>query len=253
MPRLPRRARHGESLTLEEHLGELRTRVLISLAAVGAAFAFTYAFRKTLIDWLRAPLPDGYALTTLSPGEPFTTSLNVAFYAALAVSIPILVWQLWAFLAPAFEEQSQRTVAKLVIAATFLLACGMAFAYFVALPVIVDFLLNFDDELYDTQVRAREYFSFAALMILGFGVLFELPILILGLVRLGILSAAQLRRNRRIGYGLAIIAVVLLPAADWVSMAIQAAPVLALFELSIWLAVWFERRWQSDLDARADV
>ena len=123
------------------------------------------------------------------------------------------------------------------------MAAGMAFAYWVVLPNAVPFLLEYDSELYNAQVRAREYYSFAAITILGCGVLFELPIFILGLVRLGIVSAAQLRSNRRIGVGLCIIAVVLLPGVDFVSMALQALPILILFEGSIWAAAFFERRW----------
>ena len=243
MARIPRRLSHGESVTLVEHLTELRTRLVVSMLAVGIAFVFTYVFRKTLIAWLREPVPDRFELTTLSPGEPFMTSFTVALYGALALALPVLVWQLWGFLAPAFEEQSQATVAKLVTAATFLLLCGMAFAYWVVLPNTVQFLLGFDSELYDTQLRAREYFSFASLLILGIGVMFELPIFILGLVRLGILSSARLRRNRRMGIGICLIGVVFLPGVEFVSMALQALPILILFEASIWLSVYFERRW----------
>ena len=197
--RLPRRLGHGEEATLVEHLEELRTRLLISLATIGVFFIFTYVFREQIIEWLRAPVPDEYELTTLSPGEPFITSFTVAFYAALALSIPVIVWQIWGFFAPAMEERSQTLVVRMVAVATLLLFCGMAFAYFVILPTSMNFLLGFDDELYNTQLRAREYFSFAAILILGVGVMFELPIFILGLVRLGVLSSAKLRRNRRIG------------------------------------------------------
>jgi sec-independent protein translocase protein TatC len=243
MARMPRRLGHGESVTLVEHLTELRTRLIVSLLALVAAFALTYTFRQTIIEWLRAPVPANYDLTTLSPGEPFTTSFMVALYAAFAITIPILVWQLWAFLAPAFEQRSQQTVVRLVAAATVLLFCGMAFAYWVVLPNGVTFLLGFDSELYDTQLRAREYFSFAATVILGVGILFELPIFILGLVRLRILSADRLRRNRRIGIGICLIGVVLLPGVDFVSMGLQSLPILILFEASIWLAIFFEKRW----------
>ena len=243
MARIPRRLAHGESATLVEHLTELRTRLIISLVAVCIAFGFTYAFRKTIIEFLRAPVPDNYELTTLSPGEPFTTSFTVALYAAIALAIPVLVWQLWAFLAPAFEAGSQQTVARLVAAATILLLTGMAFAYWVVLPNGIQFLLGFDSELYDTQLRAREYFSFASTLILAVGALFELPIFVLGLVRLGIVTADRLRKNRRIGIGICLIGVVLLPGVDPVSMLIQSIPVLALFEGSIWAAVFFERRW----------
>ena len=244
MLRLPRRLAPGESVTLVEHLTELRNRLLIGLGAVGVAFAGTYWQREWLIERLKEPLPDGFELITLSPGERFVTSMTVAFYAALAIALPILIWQVWAFLAPAFEEPSQAVVARLVGAATFLLVAGMAFAYFVALPNILDFLLNFDADIYsNTELRAREYLAFTSLMLLGFGLMFELPIFILGLVRLGIVSSASLRRNRRIGYGLCLIGVVLLPGVDFVSMALQSLPVVVLFEASIWVSVWFERRW----------
>jgi sec-independent protein translocase protein TatC len=242
MARLPRRLSHGEEASLVEHLEELRTRLIISLASVGVLFIFTYAFRKTIIGWLSAPL-GGKEPLTLSPTEPFTTSFNVAFYAAVALAIPILVWQIWAFLAPAFEQGQQRTIVRLVVVATILLAGGMAFAYWVVLPNAIPFLLSYDSDLYQAEIRAREYYSFAAVTILGCGVLFELPIFILGLVRLGIVSAARLRQNRRIGVGLCILAVVLLPGVDFVSMALQALPILILFEASIWTAIFFERRW----------
>jgi sec-independent protein translocase protein TatC len=246
--RLPRRLRHGEEATLVEHLDELRTRLLTGLGSIVVAFVFTYWQRDWLLEKLREPLPKGFELTTLSPGEPFVTSFTVAFYAAAAIALPILIWQLWAFLAPALAESSQATIARLVGAATVLLLCGMAFGYFVALPNILDFLLNFDADQYNTQIRARDYFGFTSLLLLGFGVMFELPVFILGLVRLGVLSASTLRRNRRIGYGISIIAVVLLPGVDFVSMGLQALPMLILFELSIWLAVLMERRWERQAD-----
>ena len=124
----------------------------------------------------------------------------------------------------------------------------MAFAYWVILPNAIDFLLGFDAELYNENIRAKEYFGFAAALIFAVGLLFELPIFIVGLVRLGILTSATLRRNRRIGYGLSIVAAVLLPGVDFVSMALQALPIVALFEISIWAAVFFERRWQDELE-----
>src|SRR5678815_2341810 len=148
MTRLPRRLAHGEEASLVEHLEELRTRLIISLGSVAVLFIFTYAFRDTIIGWLSRPLPDGTKPITLSPTEPFTTSFNVAFYSAVALAVPILVWQLWAFLAPAFEEKSQRTVFQLVIVATVLMGIGMAFAYFIVLPTAIPFLLNFDSDLY---------------------------------------------------------------------------------------------------------
>jgi sec-independent protein translocase protein TatC len=241
--RLPRRARHGDNLSFVEHLEELRLRLIVSLVAVGVALVATYTFRKTLIGWLNAPLPDRTEPVTLSPVEPFMTSLTVAVYAALALALPVLLWQLWSFLAPAFEESHQAVVARLVLVGTLLFAAGMAFAYWVVLPNAMPFLLGFDSELYDIQLRAREYYSFAATTIFLVGLLYELPMFVLAFVRLGILTSQRLRANRRIGYGMCVIAAVLLPGVDFVTMALQILPIVALFEGSIWLAVFFERRW----------
>jgi sec-independent protein translocase protein TatC len=251
--RLPRRLQHGDEVTLIEHLDELRSRLVISLVAVAAAFTVTWIFRKTIIGWLNRPLPaDKKEPVTFNPLEAFSTSFKVAFLAALAIALPILLWQLWNFLAPAFEKTSQLVVVRLVFAATLLFAGGASFAYWVALPAAIPFLLDFDSDLYQNEIRAGPYYSFAATSIFGMGILFELPVVILGLVRLGITSSAQLRRNRRIGLGLCIIAGVLLPGVDFVSTAVQTIPILLLFEVSIWVAVFFERRWADQIAARRE-
>jgi sec-independent protein translocase protein TatC len=251
--RLPRRLQHGDEVTLIEHLDELRSRLVISLVAVAAAFTVTWIFRKTIIGWLNRPLPaDKKEPVTFNPLEAFSTSFKVAFLAALAIALPILLWQLWNFLAPAFEKTSQSVVVRLVFSATLLFAGGASFAYWVALPAAIPFLLDFDSDLYQNEIRAGPYYSFAATSIFGMGILFELPVVILGLVRLGITSSAQLRRNRRIGLGLCIIAGVLLPGVDFVSTAVQTIPILLLFEVSIWVAVFFERRWADQIAARRE-
>ena len=266
MPRLPRRLGHADRVTLVEHLDELRTRILISGVALIGALVFTWIFRATIIGWLNRPLPircvtgpeTGVEVCrrpeplTFNPLEAFSTSFKVAFLAALAIALPILLWQLWGFLAPAFEETSQAVVAKLVIAGTVLFVAGASFAYWVALPAAIPFLLDFDSELYRNEIRAGPYYSFAATSIFGMGILFELPIVILALVRLGITSSAQLRRNRRIGLGLCVVAGVLLPGVDFVSTAIQTIPILLLFEMSIWVAAFFEKRWADQIAARRE-
>jgi sec-independent protein translocase protein TatC len=251
--RLPRRLQHGDQVTLIEHLDELRSRLVISLVAVAAAFTVTWIFRKTIIGWLNRPLPpDKKEPVTFNPLEAFSTSFKVAFLAALAIALPILLWQIWNFLAPAFEQTSQAVVVRLVFAASLLFAGGAAFAYWVALPAAIPFLLDFDSDLYRNEIRAGPYYSFAATSIFGMGIIFELPVFILGLVRLGITSSATLRRNRRIGLGLCIIAGVLLPGVDFVSTAVQTIPILLLFEVSIWVSVFFERRWADQIAARRE-
>lgn len=248
MARLPRRLTHSESVTLVDHLDELRKRLILSLVALVVAFVFTYAFRQTIIDLLTRPLhseiPDAQPVT-LGVAEAFMTSFTVSLYAALAIALPVLLYQLWSFLAPAFEETDQRVVARLVLVASALFVCGMAFAYWIVLPAAIPFLVTFDSELYTNLVRARDYYSFSALTILGVGLLFELPIFILGLVRLRVLTAERLRKNRRLGIVLCVAAAVILPGIDPVTTILQAIPILILFESSIWLSIFFERRWEA--------
>ncbi len=155
-----------------------------------------------------------------------------------------MLWQLWSFLAPAIDEASQKVVAVFVAIATGLMAAGIAFGYFVVLPRALTFLTNYDDELYDIQVRASYYYGFVSLALIGMALVFELPIFVLALVRLRVLTADRLRRNRRMGMFLVVIVAVLLPTVDPVSLAFEAIPLLLLFEASIWLAVFMERRWE---------
>ena len=250
MRRLPRRLGHGEEATLVEHLDELRSRLIISLLAVAVSFPLTYYFHETLIDWLMRPKPDDVMIVTLGVAEPFTTALKVSFYASLAIAFPVLVWQAWSFLAPAVEERSQRVVARFVALATLLFAGGMAFAYFVILPPALRFLSSFDEELYRIDIRASYYLSFVSLMIFATGIVFQLPIFVIALVRLRILTSAQLRRNRKIGYVALLGGAILLPTVDPVSLALEVAPLWILFELSIWLSVILERRWRADAARR---
>ncbi len=245
MPRLPRRLRHGEEATLVEHLDELRGRLIVSLVSVAVGFGIAYAFHSTLIRWLEDLLPeDRRQLVTFSVTEPFITSLKVSFYAGLALALPVVLWQLWSFLAPAFEEHAQRIVAGFVAVGTLLFALGLAFAYWIVLPAALRFLTNYDDELYNIQIRARDYFSFTTLMLFAIGLVFELPIFMLALVRLGVLTSARLRRSRRLGIVIVVAVAVLLPSVDPVSLVFETIPLLLLYEGSIWLSVFFERRWE---------
>lgn len=240
---VPRRLGHGEEATLVEHLGELRARLLISLLALAVGFAVAFAFHGTLIEWLTRPLPEGRKLTTFGVTEPFFTAVKVSLYGALAVAFPVLVYQLWSFFAPAFEERSQRIISTFVVLATALFAGGVAFGYAIVLPRAVSFLTTYDEALYDVNIRASYYFSFVSLALVGLGFVFELPIFVLALVRLQIVTAERLRRNRRLGIFLVVLVAVLLPTVDPISLAFEAVPMVLLYEFSIWLATVMERRW----------
>jgi sec-independent protein translocase protein TatC len=242
--RLPRRLGHGEEATLVEHLGELRARLVISTLAIGIGFAVAFAFDDHVIEWLTRPLPDDKEIITLSVTEPFFTSIKVSLYAGFAMALPIVLYQLWSFLAPAVAEGTQRVVTIFSIFSGILFAGGLAFGYFIVLPRALVFLTNYNDQLFNAQIRASYYFSFVSLALVGMALMFQLPIFVLALVRLRVLTAERLRRNRRIGVFIVVLVAVLLPTVDPVSLAFEVVPLLLLFELSIWLSAMMERRWE---------
>ncbi len=240
---LPRRLAYGEEATLVEHLGELRARLVIVASSVVAGLAVSYAFRGHLLHWLNGPLPDRIAKpVTFSPVEPFTTSITVSFYAGLALALPIVVWQIWAFLAPAVQQHHQRTMSVLVLFATLLAACGIGFGYFVALPAAVHFLTNYDSAYYAIQIRAKDYYSFCVTVLFAVALVFELPLFVLGLVQLRILSAARLRRQWRAGLAICAVIAVALPGVDPVTTTLEMIPLMVLYGVSIVLAAVLERR-----------
>jgi sec-independent protein translocase protein TatC len=241
---LPRRLRHGEEATLVEHLDELRSRIIVSLIAVGLAFVVAFVFHHRLIHWLEQALPANRRhLITFGVAEPFLTSMWVSLYAAFLLALPVILWQTWSFLAPAVEEQTQRTVAAFVLFASLLAVGGIAFAYFVVLPAAVHFLTDFDSTHYRILIRARDYYSFAALAMFAVGLVFEVPVFVLALVRLRVFTAARLRRNWRVGVVAMAVIAVALPGVDPITTTFEMVPLVALYLLSVALASVFERRW----------
>jgi len=245
---LPRRLDHGEEATLVEHLDELRSRLIIALFAIVPLFLLTFVFHEQIMEWLTGPLPNDKKLVTLGVTEPFTTSVKVSMIAALALALPIVLWQAWAFFAPAVQPHFERVVLVFVVLATVLFVTGVAFMYTIVLPRALDFLTSYDTELYDIQIRASYYYTFAAMTLLAGGLAFLMPIFVLGLVRLRVLTSDRLRKNRRIAYVLLLGFAILLPTVDPVSLAFETIPLLILFEMSIWLSVFMEKRWNRGWD-----
>jgi len=245
---LPRRLDHGEEATLVEHLDELRSRLIVSFVAIVPAFGVAFYFHEEVIEWLTGPLPEDRSLVTLGVTEPFTTSVMVSLIVAIGLVLPVLLWQIWAFLAPAVAPHFERVALFFVALSTALFACGVVFMYYVVLPRALEFLTNYDAELYEIQIRASYYYNFVALLLLGGGIAFLLPIFVLALVRLRILTSTRLRQNRRIAFVVLLVFAALLPTVDPVSLAFEIVPLLLLFELSIWISVLMERRWQPDWD-----
>jgi sec-independent protein translocase protein TatC len=228
---------HEDQLTLVEHLDELRTRIVVCLVVFGVALALCLWQNHLLLEIASGPLPsDHKKLLTFGITEPFTTTLTVSTYAALILALPVLLYQAYAYLLPAFSQRERRVILPILLAAPVLFLAGVAFGYFVVMPAAVKFLLGFNDSQFNVQVRARDYYSFFSTTLLACGIVFQLPLGILAVTRLGIVSVEQLSKNRRYAYLIIAIIAAALPGVDPVSMLIEMVPLLALFELSILIA-----------------
>jgi len=327
---------HEDRLSLVEHLDELRTRLMISAAALIVAFSFTFWQNNAILDIVNRPLEStqnldgkkrsqdpleqsarfqirlGEALSatgpalrdvrssldglsrssrlspadraslrapvarldeavrrieaaaqavpknrqrqpvTLGPAEPFTTTISLALYAALLLVLPLVLYQAYAFVLPAFSPAERRAALPLMAMVPVLFVAGVLFGYFVVLPRAIGFLQNFNDDSFDILLQARDYYRFAILFMGAIGLMFQIPVGVLAITRLGIVTPRQLRQNR--GYvilGIAVLAAVATPTPDPVTMTLAMGPLILLFELSILLASWIDRRSRA-ADAEAE-
>jgi len=226
-------------------------RDLSNADGVTAGARAAVAQRARALEQARRSIDDAAALVptntkrqpiTIGVAEPFTVTFVVAGYAALLLSLPILLFQAYAFVLPAFSPQERRTALPLMLMVPFLFAAGVVFAYLVALPRAVSFLQNFNDDNFDILVQAKDYYRFSILFMGAVGLLFQIPVGVLALTRLGVVSTAQLRKNR--GYvilALAVVSAVATPTPDPVTMLFAMGPLVVLFELSVLLARVLER------------
>ena len=189
-----------------------------------------------------AAAPQGRQPVTLGIAEPFAQTATVSAYFALLLALPVILWQLYAFVIPAFSPRERRIAAPLMTLAPLLFAVGIAFGYFVVLPDAVGFLQNFNASSFDTLVQAKAYYQFVLLTLLATGVFFQIPVAVIGLNRTGIVTTRQLRKHRRHAIvGITAVAL-LLPGTDVITTLLELIPMLLLYELSIVAAGVFERR-----------
>ena len=189
-----------------------------------------------------APEAGGRRPVTLGVGEPFTVTFRVVGYAALLLALPLLLYQAYAFILPAFSPREREVALPLMAMVPFLFVGGVVFAYFFVLPNAINFLQNFNDDNYDILLQARDFYKFSIMVLMVMGILFQVPIGILAVTRVGIVTTAQLRRHRRYAIlGIAILAM-LLPGQDPITMLMMMAPLIVLFEGSILLASLLDRR-----------
>ena len=300
---------YDDRLSLVEHLDELRTRLIICLAAFLVCFGVAFWQNDALLQIMNRPLEktafnkgsqdpfersanfqqaqkvnllqqvalyralaadDGLSAhsrellrqaqrsaaataaatpplaakrpVTLGVGEPFTATFKVAAWAALLLAMPLLLYQAYAFVLPAFSPREREVALPLLLAVPFLFIAGVVFAYYMVLPPAIKFLQNFNDDSYDILLQARDFYSFEIMVLIAMGALFQIPVGIIAATRMGVITPTQLRQGRR--YAIVIIAVIaaLLPGQDPVTMLMLAAPLWVLYEASILFASLLDRR-----------
>lgn len=243
-PTLERAAAVSLAAAGDSDLPAAERRQLRALAAelVEAQKQTTQAAAATPTNLARKPV-------TLGVAEPFTSTISVAFYGGLLLALPVVLYQLFAFLLPAFTPRERTIAVPLMFLGPVLFVAGVLFSYFVALPRAVEFLQNFNDDNFDILLQAKDYYRFSVMFMAAVGLMFQIPLVVLLVTRLGIITPQKLRQQR--GYillGIAVLAAVATPTPDPVTMLLTMAPLVVLFELSILLAVWLNRIRPPDAD-----
>jgi len=235
-----------KKLPLTAHLQELRKRLILSFVAVGAAFIFCYAFADSIFKILAMPLlkvmPAGGSLIFTSVAEAFFTYMKVAFIAGLILVSPFVLYQIWAFVAPGLYQKEKRYVIPFVLGGSLFFALGVLFAYFVAIPTGFKFLLGYATDFIKPMPSMKEYLSFSIKFLLAFGLVFEFPVVLVLLAKIGVIDAATLARQRKYAILLIFIFAAVMTPPDIISQIFMALPLMGLYELSILLSRVFGKK-----------
>lgn len=235
-----------EKLPVTDHLEELRWRIIKCLIAVAVGFSVSYAFVQPIFNFFVSPLvkvmPPGSRLIYTSLPEAFITNLKLAFFAGLILSLPVIFYQIWKFVMPGLYEHERRYVIPFVLLATTFFILGASFAFFVVFPFGFRFFLGYSSESISAFPTLKEYLRFATSLLLAFGVIFELPVVIFFLAKIGIVNHGMLKRQRK--YAVLVIAIVsaVITPPDVISMLFMMLPLMVLYEISIWVAYFVYRK-----------
>jgi sec-independent protein translocase protein TatC len=233
-------------MPLFQHLEELRTRLLICCLAIGLGFIVSYFFSSRIFEWLMKPwinaMPPGQSakLIYTAPHEAFFVYMKVSLISGTLLAIPVILWQIWRFVAPGLYSNEKKYMLPVIFCSCFCFVGGVVFGYFVVIPVAFKFFASFSSEYITPMLRTTEYLAFANKMLLCFGLAFQLPVFAFFLAKLGLLSSGFLKRKRKWAVVLIFIAAaVLTPSPDVVSQLLMAAPLLVLYEASVWIVHFF--------------
>ena len=237
--RVPRRVTPDEQIDLVDHLDELRSRIIIVLAVLAVAMSVLFWKSGEILHFLSQPIrdqiPHWQGFLVLGPLDQIMTSISIAIYGALIITLPVLTYQLYAFVLPAFPEEHHKHIKPMVWSVPILFLVGVVFAWYLVVPPAFDFLINFNQDQFNVQLRAKEYIQFVLLTLLAMGLVFEMPMVMMTLGRLGVVSSAMMKRHWRISIVALAVLAMLLPGVDPISYIVEFIPLLVLYGLSYFL------------------
>jgi sec-independent protein translocase protein TatC len=226
-----------EKMPLTAHLEELRRRLIVSLIALGVGFGIAYAFKERLFIFLAKPLevrlPKGSTLQYISIPEAFITYLKLSVFGGLVIAMPVILYEIWRFVAPGLYEREKRYVVPFVLLSMIFFLGGASFCYFIVFPFVFEFFMSFSGGSLLAMPAIRQYLSFATRLLVAFGLVFEMPIFFFFLGRIGLVSYKGLARQRRIAVVIVFVAAAILTPPDVISQLMLAGPLMVLFELSL--------------------
>jgi sec-independent protein translocase protein TatC len=235
-----------KKLPLTAHLQELRKRLILSFIALGVGFFVCYAFKESLFDILAAPLikmmPAGGSLIFTSVAEAFFTYMKIAFIAGLILTSPFVLYQIWGFVAPGLYQKEKKYVIPFVLGGSLFFALGVLFGYYVAIPIGFKFLLGYATDFIKPMPSMKEYLSFSIKFLLAFGLVFEFPVVLVLLARIGVIDAKTLARQRKYAILLIFVFAAVMTPPDLISQVLMALPLMGLYELSILLSKLFGKK-----------
>ncbi len=235
-----------EKLPFTAHLEELRRRLITCFIAIGVGFIISYFFSKRIFHVLMEPLvsvlpPEGSLIFT-GVTEAFFTYLKVSFLAGIFMASPVVLYQLWSFISPGLYEREKSHVFPFVIFSTIFFVGGAMFGYYLVFPVGFKFFMSFASDVIRPLPSVKEYLSFSAKLLIAFGVMFELPLFVLFLSKIGIVNAKMLSSQRKYAFIIAFVAAALFTPPDVITQLMMAVPLLLLYEVSIWVARFFGKK-----------
>jgi sec-independent protein translocase protein TatC len=247
-----------EKMPLTSHLEELRKRLIRILIAVGIGFAVCWFFREWFFLVITAPLakvlPQNSHMIYTSLPEAFFNYMKISFYASLFLTSPFILYQLWKFVSPGLYPTEKKYVAPFVLSSTILFISGILFGYYVALPPAYSFFIEFSSDFLKPMFSLKEYLSLSLRLLLAFAISFELPVFIFFMAKIGIVSSNTLKKQRRYAIlVIFIVAAILTPSPDAISQTIMAVPLMILYEISIFVARFAEKKRPKTDDADENV